>query len=275
MGKKDRKRKHRGGRPRKIGERYPNGRLKQGRDQAVSVVGSSSISPTTVHRIREHARALGLDPRLGTELGRLVLFEQITSLEAAAGFRMAEVYGRFERQHGRRRATKSPSYEIGFGGRGGDNEEDNAEKPFMALQEHLKVFPPRARDELERLCVDDQPIGPAGLSDVRAMLTRMGKDHFKMQAAAFATGAATSQARDPGTRIGAIAARASFAVTRRNFAESSADPVTRNRERLLTLLQRAVKGNLLAETLAQVQAVLDRARFNDEVQRRQALVPSD
>ena len=36
--------------------------------------------------------------------------------EAATAFQIGEVYGRYEAQIGKRRTTRSPSYESGFGG---------------------------------------------------------------------------------------------------------------------------------------------------------------
>jgi hypothetical protein len=51
-----------------------------------------------------------LDPRLGTELGRLALHDELTSAEVSAGFRIAEIYQAFEHFHGRTRSAAGSSF---------------------------------------------------------------------------------------------------------------------------------------------------------------------
>lgn len=177
------------GRPAGPGERYPCGKLKSGSNKP----NIGSISPTAWQRIKTDGIKLAMDERLGTELGRLSLHGELTAAQTAAGFRMAEVYGVFERYHGRRRSAVSPSYATGYGG-GQDAVADermtseereahwlrvkNAEDAFKALQEDLPVYPRGARDLLERLCIDNEAVGSAYLEDARAMLDRLAL-HFQ------------------------------------------------------------------------------------------------
>lgn len=162
------------GRPPKPGARYPSGKLKPAQEQR--------IAPALIHRIRDHAGTMGIDRRFGSEVGRLLMLEQLTGLEAGAAWRLAEVYGRYERFHGIARTTRSPSYESGMAGGVGDGhdgaEHEAAKDTFLALRNHLRPFSHFHVQEMERLCVDDRYIGPAALADVKPILHRMAKQHF-------------------------------------------------------------------------------------------------
>jgi hypothetical protein len=57
-----------------------------------------------------------VDERLGSELGRLFLHQELTSAQVAAGFRLGRIYQTFERLKGKRSSPASPSY-----GGGGDH----------------------------------------------------------------------------------------------------------------------------------------------------------
>jgi hypothetical protein len=168
--------KGKAGRPRKDGERYPSGKLKP----------SSEISPAHWQRIRTDAIKLGGDARLGSELSRLSLFGYLTSAQTAAGFRMAEIYGRYERSRGLRRAAKSAAYDIGHGDPDLDEErmttdeldrlaerQAKARKDFADLQQELPVYPPRARALLEALVLEDRPLDVGTLRDIAPLLDRL------------------------------------------------------------------------------------------------------
>jgi hypothetical protein len=259
MGKKKSKGKGKGGRPRKSGERYPGGKLKPQvtQQQAENVVGSSSVSPASVHRIRELGRTFALDPKLGTELGRLLLLERVTTLEAAAGWRIGEVYGRFERQHGKRRAARSPSYELGFRAAGAAAETpDDAQAPFIALQKKLRIYGARACDAIETLCVDNEPIGPAALQMiVRPILATIGKDHFGMQAAVIPTGPQTQA-----PKIGRRKAEALASTSRAHLDKPRADGA----EVLAELLRDVMDRREVLEVLNFARAVRDRRTYRTE-----------
>ena len=49
---------------------------------------------------------LGLDRRLGSEVGRLALHGELTENEATTAFLVAEIYGRYERGEGTRRTVR-------------------------------------------------------------------------------------------------------------------------------------------------------------------------
>ena len=77
--------------------------------------GGGAVTATAWQRICGDAVALGRDPRLATVLGRMAFLGVISDVEAASGFRIAEIYGENDRAMGRRRTSASPSYECGRG----------------------------------------------------------------------------------------------------------------------------------------------------------------
>lgn len=164
------------GRPREDGERYPSGKLKQ-------KPTGFAIAPAAWARIRVDMVKLSGDTRLASEVGRLSFHRLITDKQAATAFRIGEIYGAFERHKRKRRTTKSPSYEMGFGGDGiaeelMDAEEleqleariIEAESAFLALDEHLTTFPRAARAAIEQLCIDDCAINSMYLRDIGRLL---------------------------------------------------------------------------------------------------------
>lgn len=179
-----------GGRPRKPGERYPSGKLRPAPKPTFE-----PISGAEWQRIRTAGKKLGADPRLSSELSRLNLFGELTIVQTTAGHRVGEIYGRFERAHGRRRSVRSPSYERAFGADSSadDDREEAARAAFLALQEtlaRLTFVPPAPAgkcpslsprtlprhsliDALEQLCVEDRPVRPDVLPLVRSLLDHL------------------------------------------------------------------------------------------------------
>lgn len=169
------------------GERYPCGKLKP----------RSEISPALWQRIKTNAIRFGEDSRLASELSRLSMLGHLTAAQTAAGLRMAEIYGRFERTRGLRRSAKSAAYDRGHG------DPDLAEErmtpkererlveqqalvrqEFEDLQANLAKMEEGtpneravrgARGALEALCVEDRPIDPFTLADIPTMLDRLAK----------------------------------------------------------------------------------------------------
>src|SRR5215467_6122408 len=92
------------GRPSKSGDRYKCGKLKP------AETTKQPISPALWQRIKTNGQKIGLDPRLGTELGRLALHDELSSAEVSAGFRTAEIYQAFEKFHGRTRSAAGSSF---------------------------------------------------------------------------------------------------------------------------------------------------------------------
>jgi hypothetical protein len=171
------------GRPRKPGERTPIGALKR--------VTDGGLTPTAIKRIGEDlARGAG-DKRFESEVGRLLFLKKLNDREAAAAFKVGEIYGRYERLHARRRSAVSPSYTIGRSGApeladermtgdqiaiaAREKRERDVEAAFAALQDEIPAYPPRWRSILEALCVENQHIPEVWLPEVRWMLKRIAK----------------------------------------------------------------------------------------------------
>lgn len=155
------------GRKRKAGQRYPSGKYKP---QNLNL-----MSPAQWRRIKDHGSQLSMDPRLGTELGRLNLVQgELNAEQVAVGHRIAAIYGAYERLHGRRRSVVSPSYQMGYGrSPEGDCDEATAQRIDADWKRVQENIPPWGRAVLEQLCVEDRAISPAQFGTVRQMLDRL------------------------------------------------------------------------------------------------------
>lgn len=152
------------GRPKKPGPRHPGGQLKQ---QDAGIPGASL----------QRLRALGTNPLIATQVGRLLYLGELTETEAAAAYRIGEIYGRYEQSIGRRRSVASPSYEAGRGRDIGLTESDSAAaraesaaRAFGALQADLALCPRGVRPAIEELCVEDRACPPGWLPVVKIAL---------------------------------------------------------------------------------------------------------
>jgi len=161
---------HKQGRPRLNGERYPNGRLRP----------TDYRSETQIRRIVEYGLALGLDPMLGSQAGRLRLQGHLNDRHLAVVDYIGRVYGRYEFYAGLRRRTRSPSYQASAprAGHEAGNEDAAvaARADFLALQQAIPDFPVEARAVIERLCVDDLHIPLNYLPDLIILLERIDAD---------------------------------------------------------------------------------------------------
>lgn len=159
------------GRPPKPGARYPSGKLKP-----VPRPDGEPMSATAVQRLLRDWKALGIDQRMASQVGRLLCLREFTAYHAAVGFRIAAVYARFEREHGKRRSVRSPSYEISYGGGlAWDDADDfglDAERDFFSLQ---KLIPGQWRAAIEQLCVEDRSISSLILDEIRSVLEEIGE----------------------------------------------------------------------------------------------------
>lgn len=156
------------GRPALNGARYESGRLKE--------PAGAERGENLFQRFRELV-AIGLDPRLTSQIGRLRFLKLITDTQASAADKVGRVYGRYERLHGVRRSTRSPSYEFGTGG-GLERPEDierttETDADYTKLQTCIPIFPQEARATIEALCVEDRVIPTSLLSDVRIVLDKI------------------------------------------------------------------------------------------------------
>lgn len=159
-------------------DRYPSGQKRE------------SVSPALIFRIKQHGVKLGMDPRLGTVLGIMGLRKELSDAEVAAGFKIAEIVGRYERMKGiPRRNTASPSYQRGFGS---GNEIDEARMTTDQVKSHQRLvrratkaydalqnlYPnDRARDIIERVCCDDERISPDLIPSLAACLHHMAEKY--------------------------------------------------------------------------------------------------
>jgi hypothetical protein len=168
------------GRSKRRGERFPGGKLRPGQ-------GGDPVAVWQRARL-EWVRA-GRDPQGATQLGRLGIIGELNESEVAAGFKIAEVYGRYESSIGRRRTAASPSYEVGRGREQvseTDAERDRARtvrRAFDALSGELAGAERQCgrglKDAVEAVCVEDR-VCPAGrLGDVRLALDLIAA-HFRL-----------------------------------------------------------------------------------------------
>lgn len=165
------------GRPRKPGERYTCGKLKPANE---ILRPSNEMAPALWQRIRTEGARFGEDARLGTELSRMSMLGILTAAETAAGLRMGEIYGQYERLEGKRRSARSAAYDIGYGAAEIDEErltEEELKKRVEREQTIIKNFsdlrdalPPHARDMLEQLCVEDRRVDNVNLEEIKELL---------------------------------------------------------------------------------------------------------
>lgn len=141
-------------------DRYPSGGKKQ------------AVAPALWHRLMEHGRRLGMDPRLGSEIGKLAAHGEISAVEFEAAQEIARIYGRYEALTGvPRRHSASPSYQTGFGARAVDPE-DMDEREYRRHQRQIKkattdfakvaiaIPDHRLRALVELACCDNERINP-------------------------------------------------------------------------------------------------------------------
>jgi hypothetical protein len=167
------------GRPSKSGDRYKCGKLRP------AETTKQPISPALWQRIKTNGQKIGLDPRLGTELGRLALHDELTSAEVSAGFRIAEIYQIFEHLHGRTRSAAGSSFfrqfvadlekPIEIGRRKTDDylDLDREEREREACENFDVVqfyMPAAQRDLVEQVCVASQPINPVSIPILKMVL---------------------------------------------------------------------------------------------------------
>jgi hypothetical protein len=164
------------GRGRLPAERHPSGKVKPGEGDL--------RAPTLWRRIKDGAVKGGAHPYAGTVLGRLSIFGLLTDAEVEAGFRVAEIVGRYERVSGApRRTCASPAYERGFGfsldanmladanlARRFERRVRQARRAYEHLIDHV---PERARDAVMTVCVEDREINSLLHKDLAAVLHKL------------------------------------------------------------------------------------------------------
>lgn len=131
------------------------------------------IAPALFMRMMQQAAGQANDPRLGTEIGRLCAAGRMTATEATAAFRVAEIYGRYERMAGLKRSSKSPSYEVGYGGGGASIDGERDQQAAQAWSELQSQIPASVRNSLEQLAVENRYIDWQELEAVRTLLVAL------------------------------------------------------------------------------------------------------
>jgi len=167
------------GRPSKSGERCKCGKLKP------ADTSKQPISPALWQRIKTNGQKIGVDPRLGTELGRLALHDELSSAEVSAGFRIAEIYNSFYYFHRLTRSAAGSSFfrqfvadlekPIEISRRATDDyldidrelREREAREDFDVLQYYM---PAAQRDLIEEVCVASRPINPVSIPVLKMVL---------------------------------------------------------------------------------------------------------
>lgn len=179
----------------------------------------------------EALEALGANPDLGTVIGRMFLFGELSHTEASAARLYAEIAGRYSRYFGLARETAaSPAYERGFGRedeveRHSRNDtmksyERRAKKARRAWEKVQACLPPGpAKDVLHDVAVLNREVPKALYPDLRIVLAKIGGKF------AIAPPAAVAESRQPGTPPNDTERRVRLAVgaLARWFAEQKAE----------------------------------------------------
>lgn len=167
------------GRHREIGDRYPSGKLKRRKSTKPDL---EPISPALWGRIKQQAIEFARDPHGTSELGRLNLHGELTMAMTVAGFRIGEIYLRYEATERLSRSAKSPSYNASYG-EGGIAEElllpEQIEDLIRRQQEARRAWamleaeiPHELRTPIQELCVEDKHVSPIYYEDIRRLLSR-------------------------------------------------------------------------------------------------------
>jgi hypothetical protein len=158
------------GRPAKAGERYPSGDLKRRPGEQHHAVLPRVRELFRVAQGYNAVKALALDPRMSPDYapGQLFLLGLVNAGELEDGARIARIYGRFERLHGRRRSSTSPDYRSGRGGGPEPDDEDAAaiEEDFALLRDALMAHGASALAALEQFWVEGRHIDARALREV-------------------------------------------------------------------------------------------------------------
>ena len=295
------------GRPAKTGERYPSGDLKRGRDQRQRDERHHAVLPRMreLYRVaRDYGRvaALALDPRMSPDYapGQLYLLGQVSQGQLEDGALIARIYGRFERLHGRRRASASPDYQVGRRGRAEAPDDDAAaiEQDFAMLRDCLVTHGAGAMAAVEQFWVEGRHINARELSHVLNVTAAARRQYDKARKRRARGGAVRPasiglKSRDRGPPAGPLlphgrssAARSQAADANRAHVEANAGegeasalrlPVRHDKQvhdkQGWALLARTLFPNLAAERIDAawdaLVALRERERFRRDKSRRQ------
>jgi len=134
----------------KPGERYPSGDLKP------------TVAPALWGRVRR-----GGDPQLSSELARLCFNRELTETQAAAGFRIADIYrsGDSADSLDDRRGVAAASEPIN----------PRAAPDRIALDRLLSEYPPKVREAVIELCVSNRTVDWRLRPEIRQLLDHVAR----------------------------------------------------------------------------------------------------
>lgn len=167
------------GRPAKAGERYPSGDLKRRPGEQHHAVLPRVRELFRVAQGYNAVKAIALDPRMSPDYapGQLFLLGLVSAGELEDGARIARIYGRFERLHGRRRSSTSPDYRLGRGrGEGPDDDDEAIETDFALLRDALMAYGASALAAVEQFWVEGRHIDSRALRDVLRITAAARRD---------------------------------------------------------------------------------------------------
>jgi hypothetical protein len=165
------------GKVRKQRDRYPCGRLRP-----AGIPGA----PTVWRRIKDYGIRLGINPEVGSVLGRLSIFGELGERQVEAGRRFAHIVADFEREAGcPKRSPASPQYNVRFGRTHAYTEEmdPKAVARLSALQRQFYrleavLSDPHTRAIVEEVCCNDREIHSLDFPTLRSGLTALA-DYWK------------------------------------------------------------------------------------------------
>jgi hypothetical protein len=144
-------------------------------------------------------KALALDPRMSPDYapGQLFLLGLVSASELEDGSRVARIYGRFERLHGKRRSSASPDYRLGRGrGQEPDDDAEAIEEDFALLRDALLVYGASALAAVEQFWVEGRHLDGRALPEI-LRVTSAARRQFDQVRKRRKTGAASVRAAAP------------------------------------------------------------------------------
>ena len=283
------------GRPAKTGERYPSGHLKRVRAERHHAVLPRMRELYRVARDYGAVTALALDPRMSPDYapGQLYLLGQVSQGQLEDGALIARIYGRFERLHGRRRASASPDYQVGRRGRAEAPDDDAAaiELDFIMLRDCLVAHGAGAMAAVEQFWVEGRHINARELGHVLNVTATARRQYDKARKRRARGGAVRPasiglKSHDRGRPAGPLlphgtpsaagsqATDANRAHVTANAGEGASALPARHDKQAWALLARTLFPDLAAERIDAawdaLVALRERERFRRDKTRRQA-----
>lgn len=173
-----------GGRPRKQGERYSsNGNIKPIKQRPFE-----GLAPALLGRIKNVLLKKANDPRLAELVGVLWVDGEFTNAQAAAAYKIGDIYRAYHRAKSLREHPKAPNWERGFGS--ADLAEERmspeqlqnheewirkAEDAWRKVDEFFTQLRRELRQAIIDVCVFSTPCNPTLLPDLRAVLDELAK----------------------------------------------------------------------------------------------------